>query len=425
MADDIVASIKEERKKRKKSVPATIDDMEVAGRDKDQQGKLLFVHYDPEKTSRLLGTLENMRCLLNYYGIIIRYNVISKRIFFSIPGESFSVENGEDAAFACVFSFMKEWKLPVDGYQPYLMRIADENQYNPVMEWITSKPWDGRSRLQDFYDTVTSTEKEAMELLVRRWLITALCMAKGEGVDSAGCLVLQGPQDIGKTWWVKRLVPERLRKELIRTSASVDPHDKDSVSQIISYWIVELGEIDATFRRSDLQALKAFITSDEDTMRRPYGIGDKKYPRRTALVASVDQTIYLNDSAGNRRFWTIPCTAINSYHDIDMQQLFAEVLDLIENHGETWQLAPDEKAHIARINEEHMQIDPIYELLLDRYSWCTENQDYKSATTIATDLGLKNVTQKETRSITSYVLKLGGKRETGGAKRLHIPYVRL
>ena len=440
MTDDAVIEIKAERTAREKkrkdkskpSVPALMD--ENQGRDKDQQGKLIFTHYDPEKPSRLLGTLENMRCLLNYYKIVIRYNVISKRIFFNIPGETFSVENGEDAAFACVFSYMKEWKLPVDGYQPYLMRIADENQYNPVMEWITGKPWDKISRLQQFYDTVTSPETEAKELLIRRWLITAVCMAKGEGVDSAGCLVLQGPQDIGKTWWVKKLVPERLRKDLIRTAASVDPHDKDSVSQVISYWIVELGEIDATFRRADLQALKAFITSDEDTMRRPYGIGDKKYPRRTALVASVDQTIYLNDTSANRRFWTIPCTAINSYHDIDMQQLFAEVLDLTLDKqdkqgnvipGETWRLEPDEKAHIARINEEHMQIDPIYEMLLERYSWMSENQDYKSATTIASELGLKNVTQKETRSITSYVLKLGGKRETGGAKRLHIPYVRL
>src|SRR5581483_11992775 len=211
-----------------------------------------------------------------------------------------------------------------------------------------------------------------------------------------------------------------LRKELIRTAASVDPHDKDSVSQIISYWIVELGEIDATFRRADLQALKAFITSDEDTMRRPYGIGDKKYPRRTALVASVDQTIYLNDTAANRRFWTIPCTSINSYHDIDMQQLFAEVLELI-NKGESWRLEPDEKAHIARINEEHMQIDPIEEMILEKYRW--EEINYvnteKTATEIAMDIGLKNITPKETRAISSIILKYNGKkRRVSNSKRL-------
>lgn len=420
MTDEPIADLAKERKKRAKSVPATIQDMEVAGRDKDEQAALMFPHTDPNNNKKLLATLDNLRCLLHHYNIVVRYNVISKRIFFSIPGEKFSVENGEDSAFACIFSYMKEWKLPVDGYQPYLMRIADENQYNPVMSWITSKPWDKISRLQGFYDTLESPEKEAKELLIRRWLITAVCMAKGEGVDSAGCLVLQGAQDLGKTWWAKKLVPEALRNELIRTGANVNPSDKDSVSQVISYWIVELGEIGATFRKADIDALKTFITNDHDTMRRPYGIGDKRYPRRTALIASVDQSIYLHDTAGNRRFWTIPCTAINSYHDIDMQQLWAEVYDLTLK-GETWRLELDEKAHIMRINTEHMQIDPIEEMIMDKYRWDEVEyiNEWKTATQIGTDLNLKNITQRETRIISGFICKINGnKRKRANGKNL-------
>ncbi len=405
-------------KKRKKLALTQAD---VPAETKDQRAELIFTHKDPTNPNKLLATLANMRDLLHYYRIIVRYNVISKRIFFSIPGESFSIENSEDAAFACIYSYMKEWKLPVDGYQPYLMRIADENQFNPVLEWISRKPWDGITRLQSLYDTIESPETEAKELLIRRWLITAVCMARGEGVDSAGCLVLQGPQDLGKTWWTKRLVPEEMRSELIRTGASVNPSDKDSVSQVISYWIVELGEIGATFRKADIDALKTFITNDYDTMRRPYGIGDKKYPRRTALIASVDQMIYLNDTAGNRRFWTIPCNFINSYHKIDMQQLWAEVLVMVEN-GETWRLENDEKEHIARINQEHMQIDPIYEKIRDYYDWRFTCNDLRSSTEIAELIGIKNVTQRETRIINGIVLKLnGGMKENGGKRRLKVP----
>lgn len=406
MADDIVASIKDERKKRSaKSVPAIISDNPVET--KEQRAQLIFTHRN--ERNKILATLENMRCLLHYYKIICRYNVISKRILHIIPGESFSSENEEEAALACIYSYMKEWELPVDGYKLYLTRIADENQFNPVLEWITSKPWDGVSRLQDFYNTIESPEQEAKELLIRRWLITAVCMAMGEGVDSAGCLVLQGGQDMGKTWWTKKLVPEAVRKGFIRTDASVDPHDKDSVSQVIAYWIVELGEIDATFKRADLQALKSFITRDNDIMRRPYGEGDKRYPRRTALIASVDQYIFLHDTAGNRRFWTIPCTAINSYHTIDMQQLWAEVLELVKQ-GETWQLAPDEKAHIKRINERHMQIEPIHELLEDKYlgeDRLALERVWKNATMIGHEIGLKNVSQRETRIITAYLRARG------------------
>lgn len=388
-----------------------------------QRMQLVFSHRDDKNKS--LATLPNMRSLLDYHGIVCRYDVIKKRVIHSVPYESFSSENEEEGALACIYSFMKLAELPTNGYELYLTRIADENQYNPVLEMVRSKPWDKYSRLPELYATIKSHEEEAKNLLIRRWLITAMHMALGEGIDGAGCLVLQGPQDMGKTWWTRKLVPESLRKDLIRTDATVDPKDKDQVSQVISYWICELGEIGATFRKSDIDALKSFITRDHDTMRRPYGKGDKRYPRRTALIASVDQSIYLHDTAGNRRFWTIPCTSINSYHTIDMQQLWAEILFLIEDHGESWQLEPDEKEHIRRINEDHMQIDYIYETIRDKYSWGSELSDYKSATNIAHEIGIKNITQKETRSIVASVIKLGGKKETGGLKRLKIPYCKL
>ncbi len=420
--DNPVADIKEERKKRARKPVLETDTPAMT---REQGRSIKFTHIVRDKP---LATLENMRDLFNERRIVCRYNVISKRVMFTIPGETFSSENVEDAALACVYSYMKEEQMPVDGYLNYTLRIADENQYNPALTFIKSKPWDKIDRLQALYDTIESPETEAKELLLRRWLITCICMAMGEGVDSAGCLVLQGPQDLGKTWWVRKLVPDAMRKELIRTDSMVDPKDKDSVSQVIAYWIVELGEIGATFRKADIDALKAFITRDHDTMRRPYGIGDKRYPRRTALVASVDQTIYLHDTAGNRRFWTIPCTAINSYHQIDMQQLWAQVLTLVEG-GESWRLEPDEKAHIARINEEHMQIEPIHEMILDYYRWDEIEYvaEWKTATQIAQDIGLKNITLKETRIIANYVKKLnaGQKKRSNGKDLMRIPAKRL
>jgi len=369
---------------------------------------LLLTHMDPVNNNRALATLQNMRDLLSYYNIQCRYNVISKRVEHVIPNEVFSIENAEESALAVIYSYMKEWKLPTDGHTMYLMRIADENQYNPVLNWVRSRPWDKVSRLPEFYDTITSPEHEAKELLIRRWLITAMCMALYNGIDSAGCLVLQGPQNLGKTWWVKKLLPKNIRSELIRTDAMVDPKDKDTVSQVISYWICELGEIGATFNRADLQAVKTFITRDHDTMRRPYGVGDKKYPRRTGLIASVDQDFYLQDTAGNRRFWTIPCTAIDSYHDIDMQQLWAEVLDLIETHSENWKLLPDESAHVARINKEHQQIEPLHEMINAKYDIDNRRStEWNTSTQIAEGIGLKNISQRETRIIANYLRARG------------------
>lgn len=415
------------KKQGTKSAPALIED--TPSETTTQRMQLVLIHVEKtKKGDKILATLANMRALLNHYGIICRYDVIKKRLIHIIPDESFSTENEEEAALACIYSYMKENLIPVDGYKLYLIRIADENQYNPVLQWVRLKPWDQIDRMPEFCATIESPEEEAKNLLIRRWLITAMCMALYNGIDGAGCLVLQGPPDLGKTWWVKKLVPEEIRDNLIRTDATVDPGDKDQVSQVISYWIVELGEIGATFNKADLQALKAFITRDHDTMRRPYGEGDKRFPRRTALIASVDQFIYLIDTAGNRRFWTIPCTKINSYHEIDMQQVWAQVLDMIEADGETWKLTQIEKDHIKRINEEHMQIDPIMEMIQEKYKW--EEMDFvvewKTSTQIGQDLGLKNITVRETRVISGNVCKLNGdkRKRANGKNMLLVPALR-
>lgn len=110
-----------------------------------------------------------------------------------------------------------------------------------------------------------------------------------------------------------------------------------------------------------------------------------------------------------------------------MQQLWAQVLDLTEK-GETWRLEPDEKEHIRRINEEHMQIDPVLEMILDKYRWEDFEfvAEWRTATDIAGDLNLKNITIKETRQIAGCICRLNGnqKRMSHGKRLLKIPAIR-
>lgn len=421
MTEDAVVDIKD-APKHKKSAAAVIDDTPSQGLSQLLSGR--WIHLNSGKP---LATIENLKLLLQACDYTCHYNVITKRNEIKVPGEVFTVDNMEPASLACIYSRMKEVLMPVDGYVDYLLKIGDEHRYNPVMVWIQSKPWDGISRLQSLYDTITSPETEAKELLIRRWLITALSLLSKDGVDSAGCLVLQGATNLGKTWWARKLLSEEIREEVFRSMAGFDPHDRDNLSQLIRFWIVELGDIGSTFRKADIDALKNFITDTKDILRRPYGRGDQVYARRTAIIASVDQDIYLHDTAGNRRFWTIPCTAINSYHTIDMQQLWAEILALIQG-GEGWKLEGDELAHIMRINENYQQIEPIEEMIMEKYRWDEIEyvNEWKTATSIAADLNLRNVTPKETRTISSVICKRNKnqRKRSNGKNLMLVPALR-
>lgn len=379
----------------KKSAPALVTDTptETAAQ------KVTLALPDMQSSGKPRSTIENLIALLDFHKITVRYNVISKRYDINVPGEDYSPDNSDNAKLARIISRASEIGMPTIQIKNYVEFIGDKNQYNPALQWILQRPWDPKTDYVALLSgTIKAKNEHSKNLFIRRWLITAVCMLMNNGLDSACCLVLQGGQGIGKTWWFRKLCPI---SGLIRTGASVDPKNRDSVSQVIRYWIVELGEIGSTFLRAEIDSLKAFITSDMDIIRRPYNMVDQTYPRRTALAASVNEFTFLHDPTGNRRYLTVECLSVDSYHKIDMQQVFAQVYDEI-CQGETHMLSDEEKLLVDKINIAHAQIDPIKEMVLEKYRWGSglEGQEL-SATAIAREIGIKNISQKETRTISA------------------------
>ncbi|PUV01280.1 virulence-associated E family protein, partial [Acinetobacter baumannii] len=119
--------------------------------------------------------------------------------------------------------------------------------------------------------------------------------------------------------------------------------------------IVELGELDTTFRKSDISDLKNFISRPHDVLRKPYDRRESKYKRRTVFFASVNPKHFLHDETGNVRFWTIPVTGLNYNHGIDVQQLWAEVHHWYTK-GERWWLEREEEQRLEAVNADHAQV---------------------------------------------------------------------
>lgn len=315
-----------------------------------------------------VNSVENLQWMLDQYGIAARYNVIRKSVDIDIPGRSYEADNRANNALAELTSLAARNRLPQSTLADYVKLIADRHSHNPVVEWITSKPWDGRTRLPELFATVQADmDPAAKNALIYRWLISAVAAAfKATGFTSHGVLVFTGKQGQGKTSWVKSLVPEEMG--LVLDGAMVDPSNKDTIINAVSHWLVELGELDATFRKADVARLKSFITQPVDKLRRPYDRIESEYRRRTVFFASVNESRYLIDDTGNRRWWTVPVTALDYRHGIDTQQLWAEVLSHYEA-GEQWWLTGDELDLLNRINEDHEAVDPVQERILAMFDW--------------------------------------------------------
>lgn len=387
---------------------------------------------DVNNSGKPLSTIENLAEILRRLNVTVRYNVISKEEEILIPRESFSIDNQANASLAWLMSWCGRFKMPVGQVGDFITYLADQNPFNPVATWISSKPWDGKSRLRALYNTVQARGEadedrigQMKEILLRRWLISAVAAAfEPMGVSAHGVLVFQGEQYVGKTKWFKMLVPADLR--VIRDGMILKPDDRDSVKQVVSNWLVELGELDATFRRSDIAQLKSFLTKDRDLLRRAYARRESEYARRTVFFASVNPKEFLHDPTGNRRYWTIEVESLDLNHKIDVQQVWAEVYELYKS-GESWFLSQDEFGMLTESNKDFEARDPIEERIRTRLDWTIHESywEWKTATDVIIKCGVDKPTQAEVVRAGNIVRALNGGRskKSNGLRLLYVPGV--
>ena len=139
--------------------------------------------------------------------------------------------------------------------------------------------------------------------------------------------------------------------------ASLHVKDKDSVMSLLGHGIVELGELDATFKKSDISDIKSFTSRQTDKIRPPYGRDLLVKPRRTSMCSSVNDAQFLNDPSGARRFFVLALEALDQkgLDSVDMMQVWAQVWALYKggakwwfDAGEKWVKIRDEENEVHR-----------------------------------------------------------------------------
>ncbi|MBN3965707.1 virulence-associated E family protein [Pseudomonas gregormendelii] len=353
-----------------------------------------FPNQPPQGKSSIPATIQNTRHILQYYGVVARYNVIKKKTHITLPGSRGTTDNADSVAMTHIINLATLNGLPIGQVPGYVEVIADSAAFNPVADWINSETWDGQDRLTSVYDTLTVRDGFPLDLrnlLIYRWLLSAVAAGlMSQGFRARGVLTLQGPQSIGKTTWVLSLVPDPLLRDmLVKGDHHLDGNNKDSILTAVSHWIVEIGELDSSFKK-DIARLKGFLTNVQDKLRRPYARVDAEYARRTVFCATVNESNFLVDGTGNSRWWTVPVISINTQHGINMQQVFAQLALDFKKEGARWWLDEHEEALLELHNKDHRNVSAIREALMD-----------------ILDLGLKGQPGQEAMTA-SQVLRLAG-----------------
>ena len=234
------------------------------------------------------------------------------------------------------------------------------SEYNPFLSYFNNLPcWDGKSDpIGCLAATVDTTCPDFWTKCLKKWLVAVVACAINERKANHTVLLLSGAQGLGKTTWLRNLVPPVLKNYVY--SGNLDPTAKDSSLMMSDCFLIILDELSGQ-SRVELNQLKALITKDSILERRPYARNAELFLRRASFAATVNDSQILTDRTGSRRFLCFETTRIDYLSEIDHAAIYAQALALYKQGFRYW-FADGEIAEINENNEPFQQSYPEMEL---------------------------------------------------------------
>ncbi len=281
-----------------------------------------------------------------------------------------------------------------DTVGPVVQALARENSVNPLRDYLESLHWDGTPRVDIWLVKYFGVEPSSYAAAVgRMWLISAVARVLKPGpVQADYMLVLEGDQGIGKSTALRALAGDEYFSD-----ASIDLHNKDSQLHVLGYWILELGELDA-LRKAEVTSIKAFISRQTESFRRPYGHHIEEVPRRCVFAGTTNRGDYLKDETGNRRWWPVKCSRADVARiAADREQIWAEAVALYKDGAKWWPDNPTILEAIEAEQAERMEADP-WMPEIERY---VEARDRVTAEAVLNQIGMEvpRMTQADRRRV--------------------------
>ena len=288
---------------------------------------------------------------------------------------------------------------------------ALERAFHPIRDYLEAREWDGEPRLNSWLTNYLGVEPTPYGSAIgRMFLIAMVARIFQPGAKCDYMLVLEGPQGLLKSSACKALAGDWFSDSLPDITSG-----KDASQHLRGRWLIEIAELSA-LSKAETTLLKAFLTRQSERYRPAYGRQEVHEPRQCCFIGTTNNSIYLKDETGGRRFWPVAISRVDiAALTRDRDQLFAEAVDAYGSDAKWWPDADFERAHIAPEQEARREIDAWTDTIANYV-------EYKGTVLVSEvareALGIENrhIGTADQRRITKILIGLGWKRR---ATRLH------
>lgn len=270
--------------------------------------------------------------------------------------------------------FEKDLDISQDKFNIFIESDLVSPDYNPFIEYFDRiKRWDGKTDyLHQLSKTITfdnpATAKRFEETLKKFLVGTLDCLLEEDAVNDV-CLVFQSGQGIGKTRWMRRLLPSVLQSEYLY-EGNIDTRNKDHVMYLSQYWFIHLDELEA-LKGNEISAMKSYITRQRISVRKAFGRYKSSFIRRASFLGSVNDDKFLTDITGNRRWLVFTVRGIDYEHRVDIDGLWSQIYSYWQEGFKHW-FDIEEIRTLNNINEEYRTMNQEEEQVLQLFTFPRE-----------------------------------------------------
>jgi hypothetical protein len=176
---------------------------------------------------------------------------------------------------------------------------AFRHSFDDVKNYLENLKWDGIKRIDTLLtDYLGAVDSGYTRAVIRKSLVAAVARVMKPGCKYDYVPIFVGRQGLGKSTFLKLLGKAWY-------SESLEVFEGKTAAELIQgTWINELGELKG-FNKYEANSIKQFISRTEDIFRKSYGHNTDRYPRRCVFFGTSNDSEFLKDITGNRRFWPV------------------------------------------------------------------------------------------------------------------------
>ena len=255
--------------------------------------------------------------------------------------------------------------------------------FNPIQEFLDHLPqWDGQNHVARLFSRLPGISTEQQNFLCI-WLRSAVAhwlqMDTLHGNEVVPVLI--GSQGCGKTTFLRRLLPQKLREYYLDHLNLSNKFDKEMA--LTNNLLVNLDELEA-IRRSQQVVLKQTLSKNKVNGRPIFGCAQEDRQRFASFVATTNNPHPLTDVTGSRRYICLTIhkgQLIDNMGDIDYEQLYAQVLHELKEMQAPYWFNNEEVVRIQQMNLQYMELKDLPEMVEVCFRHPKEGEQVKALTT--------------------------------------------